>query len=177
MGWHYSCRQQPAQDAASATYATSVNDSAAESKPMYTVREGDCVEFFYDGKWHEGFLQHVSNGTIAYIDCDDEPELSTVAPLSAVRPVSATSCEVSGMAPSMMAANNTLRPVARCTVRKGDRVEALYEGQWFPGTLTLVTGDKCCVQCDCDEPGVYTGVSFAEVRLTQLVAMPIPEAE
>jgi len=47
----------------------------------------------------------------------------------------------------------------------GERVEALYEGAWYAGTLeALDATGKAIVKCDVDEPGIFTVVPLSQVR-------------
>lgn len=47
----------------------------------------------------------------------------------------------------------------------GERVEALYEGAWYLGTLeALDANGKAVVKCDVDDPGVFTVVPLKQVR-------------
>lgn len=60
--------------------------------------------------------------------------------------------------------------------RVGDRVEAEYEGQWYPGYVHFVdVFGKAGVQCDVDPKGVYTLTPFSRVnRLVEGEAEELP---
>lgn len=53
----------------------------------------------------------------------------------------------------------------------GQRVEALFEGTWYVGTLeTMDITGKATIKCDVDEPGVFTIVPLNQVRKIQTTA-------
>merc|ERR1711957_921705 len=65
------------------------------------------------------------------------------------------------------------QPIVRRAVLQGDRVQAMYDGEWFSGVLQSLEGLTAHVQCDIDEPGVLTTVPLFHVRLQQFEAAPV----
>jgi len=56
--------------------------------------------------------------------------------------------------------NSTLR----FSVLGGDRVEVDYNGEWFVGTLQHIEGGMATIQCDVDDPDIYTIAPVVNVR-------------
>eukprot|EP00928_Gymnodinium_smaydae_P019396 TRINITY_DN17432_c0_g1_i1.p1 TRINITY_DN17432_c0_g1~~TRINITY_DN17432_c0_g1_i1.p1 ORF type:complete len:406 (+),score=93.04 TRINITY_DN17432_c0_g1_i1:90-1220(+) len=138
--------------------------SAASSGAPASTGSGDTAAEVFD---HERHFNRSLRRFVFYPPADEEGGDSNRELDTDVAVPSESSC--SG-AHGRRRAPAPPKPIVRRAVAEGDRVEALYDGEWYTGVLRSIEGTMANVQCDVDLPGVMTTVPLFRVRLVQLLA-------